>query len=134
MPVELSWQQPRRVIYERFYGTVTLEEIGSIQQEFFHYLDNGEAPVHAIIDMSGVRDFPKSINKIRTALMADNSGKMGRMVIVTGPNLILRFITSTISQLSFKNAQFTFCTTIDEAVQYLHLRDDSIDHIGNDQP
>ncbi len=126
MSVEISWRQPRRVIYERFYDTVTIEELTSIQQTFFHYLSEGDAPVHSIIDMAAVHSFPKSLNQIRQALTPDPTGKGGSVVIVTGGNPVLKFVTSMISQVLFRQAQFTFCATLDEAVSYLRQRDPTV--------
>ena len=126
MPVDISWQQPQRVIYERFYDTVTIEELTAIQQEFFQYLMDGDAPVHSIIDLRAVRDFPKSINQVRLALAPDVTGKGGRVVVVIGTNPVIRFITSMISQIAFKNAQFTFCSQLDEAFTYLRSFDSTV--------
>jgi len=126
MTVEISWQQPKRVIYERFYDTVTIEELTSIQQTFFQYLREGDAPVHSIIDLAAVRSYPKSINQVRQAFVPDQTGKGGRVVIVIGSNVILRFITSMVSQIAFKDAQFTFCNSLDEAVTYLRQLDPTV--------
>ena len=109
MPIDISWIQPNRVIYERFHGTITLEEMSAIQQEFLNYLNEGDAPVHAIIDLSAVRDFPKSISQIRKGLVSTGNTQLGRVVLVTGKNPVLRFISSVISQLILKNAQYTLC-------------------------
>jgi len=126
MPVEIGWQQPRRVIYERFYDAVTIDELTSIQQTFFQYLRDGDAPVHSIIDLSAVKSYPKSLNQVRQALAPDPTGKGGRVVLVVGSNAVIKFITSMISQLVFKNAQFTFCTSLDEAVSYLRQLDPTV--------
>jgi hypothetical protein len=126
MSVEISWQQPKRVIYERFYDAVTIEELTSIQQTFFEYLRAGDTPVHSIIDLAAVRSYPKSINQVRQAFVPDPTGKGGRVMIVIGSNVILRFITSMISQIAFKDAQFTFCTSLDEAVVYLRQLDPTV--------
>ena len=126
MPIQISWQQPGRLIHQRFYGTITLTELRNAQQEFFHYLDNGSAPIHAIIDLADARDYPKSVGKIREALVPDETGKTGLVVIVTGSNPIIKFITSAVSQIAFKNKAFTFCSTLEEAVHYLRSRDRTI--------
>jgi len=126
MPVDLSWHQPGRVIYERFYDAVTIEELTAIQERFFQFLLEGQAPVHSIIDLSAVRSYPKSINQVRQALKPDQTGKGGRVVLVVGTNAVIRFITSMISQISFKNAQFTFCSTLDESIAYLRQIDPSV--------
>ncbi|MEO8395293.1 MAG: STAS/SEC14 domain-containing protein [Chloroflexota bacterium] len=126
MPIDISWQQPRRVIYERFHGTITLEEMTAIQQEFLKYLNEGEAPVHAIIDLSGVRDFPKSISQIRQGLVSTGNTQLGRVVLVTGKNPMVRFISSVISQLILKNAQYALCDSLDEATRILRDRDPSV--------
>ena len=126
MPVDLSWQQPRRVIYERFYDAITVEELTAIQQQFFQLLRDGDAPVHSIIDLSAVKSYPKSINQVRQALAPDPTGKGGRVVLVVGTNPIIRFMTSMVSQIVFKDAQFTFCSTLDEAFAYLRQIDPTI--------
>ncbi|MBI1258666.1 MAG: hypothetical protein GC204_14455 [Chloroflexi bacterium] len=126
MSVEISWQQPKRVIYERFYDAVTVEELTSIQQTFFQFLIDGDAPVHSIIDLSAVRSYPKSINQVRQAFVADKTGKGGRVVLIVGSNVIMRFITSMVSQIAFKDAQFTFCNSVDEALAYLRQIDSSV--------
>ena len=126
MTVEITWQQPKRVIYERFYDVVTVEELTSIQQTFFQYLIDGDAPVHSIIDLSAVRSYPKSINQVRQAFVPDKTGKGGRVVIIVGSNVVMRFITSMVSQIAFKDAQFTFCNSVGEAVAYLRQLDPTV--------
>jgi len=126
MTIDISWQQPRRVIYERFYGTITIEEMTAIQQEFIRYLNDGDAPVHAIIDLGGVRDFPKSLTQIRQGLVTTGTTQLGRVVLVTGKNPLVKFISSVISQLILKNAQYALCDSLDEAVRILRDRDPSV--------
>ena len=126
MPIEISWQQPRRVIYERFYGTITIEEMTAIQQKFIAFLNEGDAPVHAIIDLGGVRDFPKSLSQIRGGLVSTGNTQLGRVVLVTGKNPLVRFISSVISQLILKSAQYALCDSLDEAVRILRERDPSV--------
>jgi hypothetical protein len=126
MPIDISWQQPRRVIYERFYDKVTLEEMTAIQQRFLAYLEEGDPPIHAVIDLSGVRDFPKSIHDIRKGLVFTGTTRLGRVVIITGNNPVIKFISSVISQLILKNARFELLNSLDDAVRYLRERDDTV--------
>ena len=126
MPIDISWQQPRRVIYERFYDTVTIEEMSAVQKKFLDYLTEGEAPVHSIIDLSAMHDFPKSLSQIRQGLISTGNIQLGRVVLITGKNPVIRFISSVISQLLLKNAQYTLCDSLEEAVHYLRDRDPSV--------
>jgi len=126
MSVDIGWRQPSRVIYERFYDNVTVEELSTVQQQLFQFLSEGDAPVHIIIDMAAVHSFPKSLNQIRQALAPDKTGKAGRIVLVTGDNPLLKFVTSTISQIAFRDSHFTFCAVLDEAVAYLRERDETV--------
>jgi hypothetical protein len=126
MPIDISWQQDKRVIYERFYGTITIEEMTAIQQEFLRYLNEGDAPVHAVIDLGGVRDFPKSLSDIRRGLVSTGTTQLGRVVLVTGKNQLVRFISSVISQLILKNAQYALCDSLDEALRILRDGDATV--------
>jgi len=126
MPIDISWQQPNRVIYERFYDSITIEEMTAIQQRFLQFVEEGEPPIHAIIDLGSVHDFPKSIGEIRRGLVFTGTTRLGRVVIVTGRNPVVRFISSIISQLILKNAQFTLLDSVDEALRFLRERDETI--------
>jgi hypothetical protein len=126
MPLEMSWQQPNRVVYQRFHGTITIEEIHDGELAFVAYAQEGEGPVHLIVDLREVQEYPKSMNQLRKGLSFAKVENRGQTVIIAQTNPAIRFIVSTIMQTLAKAIPFTFSISMEEAMRYLHERDDTV--------
>ena len=128
MPVEISWQQPGRVLYERYYGTDVLASMAAAQQPLEQELNENEGPIHVIVDLSDITEAPHSMVEMRSQLLFNDMQiqKLGYVVFVKGKNPVIQYFVSILSQVTLKGTPHTFLDTREEAIQYLHGRDETV--------
>jgi len=82
------------------------------------YLENGEAPVHCIIDANGLSSYPQNIRVLRkgTKISVDHPNT-GWIILVGFEGPLLRFFSSTIAQIL--GIEFKQVPTLDDAIQVL---------------
>jgi hypothetical protein len=125
MPYNISWYIPDRVIHEEFYGTVNLEEVEQIQHIFAAYLDLGKAPVHVLVDMTRLEEYPKSVSQLKSAMVMMNNQNLGWVVIIN-QNPVLKFLTSVMTQLTVSNVRFRLFDTLEDGLEFLKERDSTL--------
>jgi hypothetical protein len=123
MPYELSWHQDKRIIYERLHGTFDLEEVMAASQSTEKHLNEGTAPVHLVVDMSGLKSFPTNITKLNGMISYLKHPSLG-WVIVTGGNTLSSFLVNVLSQvIKFRVAQRP---TLELAAEFLRTQDQTL--------
>ncbi|HLV34728.1 MAG TPA: hypothetical protein VKY59_06440 [Spirillospora sp.] len=123
MPIEVEWFVPRRVILQRFYGEITLEDIRQSDELIEPLMAEGIPLIHTIIDASEVESHP-SMKDIQNAATNTKYEGEGWRVLV-GAGAIARFIGSIILQLM--GQRYRMYDTLEEAVAFLHDQDPSIE-------
>jgi hypothetical protein len=99
MPAQNEWIVPGRVLASHFSGDLQLDEVKASNSEAQVWIASaGIAPVHTIVDLSGVQRYPTSLKDVRSIVRVDNPDMAGWTIIVSG-NTIIRFISSTVTQL-----------------------------------
>lgn len=126
MPHSISWLVERRVVHERFYGIVTVEDVRAMNAVSRTYYASGDPPVHNFVDLLDIQRYPTNINQIRTALVNQPHPYLGWIVIVLRPNPLLKFITTVLVQLSSINARMRFCYSYKEAIAFLQSKDPTL--------
>jgi hypothetical protein len=126
MPVEVSWLHPERITFIRLYGVVSLNEIKDLVDEVQDRLNNAEAPIHFITDISGIGRYEIGLSQLRS-LFAPLHRSSGWTVIY-GSNKIIRFFASVLFQLY--RGKLYFVDTYDEALAYILQVDPSCKDIG----
>ncbi|MCU0497716.1 MAG: hypothetical protein MUF87_10225 [Anaerolineae bacterium] len=119
MPAEITWYYPQRLVYERFYGVITLEELDEIQNRFVDHLVNGIAPVHTIIDFREVTDYPRNLMEIRRVLHTTDTGKLG-WVIIINQNGLLQFLVTVLTQTVLRGSHFLIVADFESALAKIH--------------
>lgn len=96
-----EWYLENRIILTEFSETLTIEGLVANDSVILDMVQGGQAPVHLVIDVRQLDEFPTNISKIRNSarryLMLDN---MGWMVVVGFDNPIIRFLSSVITQMT----------------------------------
>jgi len=128
MPIEISWQQPGRVLYQRFYDADISENRTSGQPGFSQQFADAEseALIHVIIDLGGITETPSSLADVRKRILFSDAQNSGHVVIVRGTNPVVRHYALTLSQMVRNETPNTFVDTLDEAMQYLRERDTTV--------
>ena len=126
MPIEVSWFVPGRVVLARGYGIVTRDENTESDRLVMQYIDRGTPPVHVIIDVTPVDDFPmytaqEEIQKSREFLKHQ---QLGWGILCGTSNPVVRFLVSIVTRISRVN--FRMFENYDEALQFLKEHDQSI--------
>lgn len=129
MPVELRWHtpNPNRIILQRFYGEVALEDITYASTEGPRMMLDGIPPVHLFVEGSGVTRFPQQLRSLQEALRANpNPEVLGWVVIVTPDNPLLRFIAAMLAQLKINHVRFRLFLDAEAALRFLHTQDPTL--------
>jgi hypothetical protein len=126
MPVEVSWYISNRVVLARGYGSVTTEENAESDRQVAALIDQGIAPVHVIIDVTTVDDFPF----FSASYQKDNvqqflrSNKLGWGVVCGTSNRVVRFVGEVVARLSRIN--FRMFPTLEEGLAFLKDQDQTV--------
>jgi len=127
MAHEIGWFVDGRVIYQRFYGAVTLEELAEASRAVREFVTEGTAPVHGLIDITAVHQHPTSPAEIRRALRDLRFDPRRGWIIVIGVDPITRYLASVVFQLL--GLRFRTLDTFDEALHFLALHDETLDEL-----
>lgn len=123
MAVEFSWLIPNRVILQRFYGDVTLEDIRESDRVLPAFVAEGIPLVHTLTDVRDITSHPNLKEIHGTASMATYEGEGWRVLV--GAQGIARFIGSVLFQLM--GQRYRMFDTMEEGLQFIIDHDDSID-------
>jgi hypothetical protein len=123
MPVEVSWLIPQRIVYERFSGEVTVEDIRHNSDLVAPMMAEGVPLIHTIIDVSEITGHP-GLNEIRNSTPMETYDGEGWRILV-GANAVARFIGSIILQIMQR--RFRAFQTMEEALQFLEDQDETLD-------
>lgn len=123
MPYTINWHQEKRVIYGKLYGVVTLEDLSQWTPEIQRYIQEGEAPVHLLADVSEIQKFPMNISALKGVLYREIEPKTGWVVTAGGPSVLMTFcyILARLFGVNLRVAD-----TLDEAINVLGELDPSL--------
>jgi hypothetical protein len=122
MPFEVSWYKERRVLYERLYGELTLNDVFDATQSQRQFAADGIPLVHTIADVREVVRFPTNISLINNNIGHDP--KLFGWNVVVGTNPMIRFIVKVLAQLD--SGQYYPVATIEDAVAFLIEQDSTL--------
>jgi hypothetical protein len=127
MPYEIWWMVEQRVVYQRCYGELTIEELKANNDEFVACLMQGTPLVHTIVDLTEVTKFPLKLNDMAQAFKRSDEAvaRLG-FTLVVGANPMFNFFGRVLTQL-WNKARFRMCTTTQEAVEMLGQVDPGLD-------
>jgi len=124
MPYSIEWYVPKRLILEKAFGDVTMEELLRFNAEVTKLIaDEGVTPVHVIADLSKVGRYPSSLRDILGTMRQNNPEKMGWMVVVT-ENPMMRFVASIIFQIA--RLRLRMFPTMQQALAFLAETDETL--------
>lgn len=125
MPYQLTWRVPQRVIYEQLSGQIGIGDIQDIQDLFHQYLAQGQAPVHLIVDMREVTDYPLNLAQIKNQMITTDRTPLGWIMIVN-QNPMPKFLTSVATQLSITNTRLRMVDSPEQAFALLQEYDPAL--------
>lgn len=95
MPQKTEWLIPQRLVITRAWGTISLEDLQSMNAESNGLIQSGIPLVHLVLEFSQVKRFPTGLREIKEVTRNSSPDSIGWTVLVTG-NSVVRFIASAI--------------------------------------
>jgi hypothetical protein len=126
MPVKVIWAVPQRVILSRGYGSVTRQENDEADTQVLSLLESGKRPVHVILDLSQVTDFPTYQLEERLAIFraVANHPNAGWGVLAGTTNPVIRMATKVLLRLY--GVRFKLFATSQAALAFLNEADETL--------
>jgi hypothetical protein len=125
MPIIHRWIIPRRVIYVRWYGEITIAEAHDANRNTGLFIEEGIAPVHMLRDDSGITKIPHvSPRQTLEALKAVRDPRFGWAVNIGYSNALVRVLIDLYSK--FTRIRIHRAETLEEALAFLKKVDASL--------
>ncbi len=118
MPYQLTWKYPSRVIHQRIFGQLSLDEFRDVATKLDEMVDEGTPLVHVISDLVEIEKFPTNLNAIRKQLPEMGNDKIGWVLLVTR-HQVINHIAYVICQIVIRNVRFRVFDTVDAAFAFL---------------
>lgn len=106
MPFEFRYFPEYNIVYERLFGSVTLDDVTEIQRQFLAQSAEFPADVTLLVDLRSVDRYPMSINQLRQALNVIRNPRIDWVVIVINDNPIMKLAAAVLTQIGVRNARF----------------------------
>ncbi len=123
MPYETYFQTPRRVIYTRLAGKLSLDDVKKFNEVDTGLLRNGSGSVHIIFDTNELSHMDIDLRQMEQAIRFTREPQLG-WVIIIGSNPIARYLGSIVMRTG--RANFRFVETMGEALMALARIDPSL--------
>ena len=98
MPASASWYQQGRIIYATVEGNLTMDEVVAVNQMVTQLLQEGQAPVHLIVDASKLDKFPIDLKRFASATSYLKEPHLGKMAVISNQGGFVKFFASIITQ------------------------------------
>ena len=125
MAVELSWYEEGRVVYQRFCGVLAVDDVQAVAHALKQQAEKGMLPVHTIVDVRQVTEFPASISEINS--LKNDADMMGWMVVI-GLHPAVRSLARVMSWL--RGVQYRPVSTLEDALHFLARQDAALVHLS----
>lgn len=118
MPVEVKWHQEGHIIYNRFYGDVSFDDLQESNRLCNQMVVDAPTKIHMIVEITEMDSFPTQLSQFGDVIkMLSSTPNIGATMIV-GANRIARFVTNVVSQLA--RLEFRMVDTMAEAEAILN--------------
>jgi hypothetical protein len=129
MPYQATWYAHKRVMLLRLLGNVTLDDAAEAHRCIVQFLNEGTPLVHILTDLSEVEQFPTNLAALQRVMPPIDNSNLGWMLIYGAGNPMLRFVTSTITQLMMPGSRHRMLNTLDESLAFLKGQDATLGNL-----
>lgn len=123
MPYTREWVEHGRIIRTAFTGALTIAELKQSSDEAMEMMEQGNAPVHIITDLTHLKQFPTNLLQVKDALPHLAHPSMGWQTFYGAPSLA----TSLIGIFGhIARARTRAFPTYEQAVRFLKEQDSTL--------
>lgn len=124
MAIQLGWYLEHRVVYERYYHHVTIEELTRMSQQSHGLHHRADVPLHTLIDLSDVKSFPTNLSRVQAAFTQPSEVERGWLVVIIPEgNVLLQFVAAYAAQIRAANARYRMFRSLGTAIDFLNMHD-----------
>lgn len=123
MSSQSEWLVPERVIFARAHGVMTVNDVIELIEPIKRMLVEYPAPIHVLLDVSQVEQFPTNIVQLSRLVDARLATQSGWVFFVCRQNTT-RFVVSVLAQLS--STKLSHFDTLQEALDFLDKSEPSL--------
>lgn len=124
MLYEMKWLIDRRVITSNLNGAMTSEDIGAFMGDINAMLEQGDPPIHHIIEIRDTGMPNLNLREVNKAVTFDKSRHGWVVVISREMNTFVRFVISVV--LEARKVQVHLSQNFDEAQAFLLKMDPAL--------
>ena len=124
MDYQVAWLVERRVLHLQILGEFELEGTQKGIAEVKTFVDSGIAPVHVIIDPTGITKMPSHLRDIISQMDSMRHHPNGGWIITISNSIMLRFAGQIVSV--FLGANHRSVATFTEAVETISRIDPGV--------
>lgn len=122
-----DWLIENKVVYVKFWGDISVEEVGeAFAKSNTFSLETQNPPVHFLHNWGEVSSFPKKLHELRrlTKSVKGDSRRIGWVVVFGTENMIMRFLGDVFFQMF--RVRFRMFLDETEAIAFLKRVDMTI--------
>lgn len=121
MSFEISWYIPQRVIYVHVLGELGLAEVEGMSKRIAELLEAGIEPVHILLDDTKGGRPPLNLRELKARIEMVNHPIIGWVVGIGEVDAVAKFLIPLL--LKIMSMKYTRVANVDEAVEFLSVRD-----------
>lgn len=118
MAYEMRWHTEGKILFQRLYDNVTLEDLDQLTEETNEWLLDIPGTVHVLVDMRDITHYPRSISQMRTVFNARSKQKLGWLVMVTNNKVVL-FLAAALTQTFVAHMRYRAFSDLESASTFL---------------
>jgi hypothetical protein len=128
MPVDVRWLVARRVIVHEFSGRLTLDDATRASLEGPILAAQGTPPVHMVVNLLAVTQFPRSIQQLMVAIQNNpRLDRIGLLVVVIRHNPMLRFVATILTRVHYASLRIGTAESVPGALQQIRAFDRTLE-------
>lgn len=126
MPMEFTWYIPDRILHIHVTGENHVVDLHHFGEKAQQYLQDGEAPIHILLDDADAAPPPVSLTILKDAinLRPSDAQSLGWVVGVGEGDMIVKVIFPMLTKVL--GVKYTRVATLDDAVDFLLQRDPTL--------
>ena len=127
MPVKIGWLIPGEVIYQRWWGVCTLDDVRYINDTALEMMAQyPDRPlIHHVANGTGQEKVEGGLSQIRHTFTTLDHPQTGWILLIVD-QILLRFVVNIALQIGVKS-RIRFMDNVDEWQPFLKERDNTID-------
>jgi hypothetical protein len=132
----MSWYIAERVVYEKFTGHVTVDEVRELLQKGEKFQEEaGDKALHYIADITELQSLPLNIVKLRN-IELKRPAQRGMTVVVSSPNYSVNSVATFFGKLmrTVFGLRFKMLPSLEAAYAHLQELDASLKPVPDKKP